>query len=323
MAKPGGRRELRARPIRLAGRRAPAPRRARRPLETATELVMGAFGGRGILLAAAESGGVELATRTDAMLTRTTSDAVARSDGNLAASEADAHRLRLVLEGSRGFTWTEGRRLTPTVELGLRHDWGDAETGFGLEVGGRVQYADPGHGLTIDAAVRGLLAHEDSAYQEWGASGTVRVAPGGRRPGPVPDALPDLGRDRERGGRPVGAADHGGSGAAGHPPRPGWPGDRGSGLWLCRLRDRARDPVCRDGAHRRTGPDVPGRNTVTSGRRVGTRPRIERGRRPAGIAWGPTCESGDTPASGMGVLRTGWPSFVIAVIIMGSLGVVA
>ena len=143
-------------------------------IETDTNLVMGAFGGRGILLSAAESGGFQLATRTDAMLTRTTSDKVAEME----SAEADAHRLRLVLEGSRGFTWAEGRRLTPTMEVGLRHDWGDAETGFGLELGGRVRYADPALGLTIDAAVRGLLAHEDSDYKEWGASGTVRVAPG-------------------------------------------------------------------------------------------------------------------------------------------------
>ena len=143
-------------------------------METDTNLVMGAFGGRGILLSAAESGGFQLATRTDAMLTRTTSDKVAEME----SAEADAHRLRLVLEGSRGFTWAEGRRLTPTMEVGLRHDWGDAETGFGLELGGRVQYADPALGLTIDAAVRGLLAHEDRDYEEWGASGSLRLAPG-------------------------------------------------------------------------------------------------------------------------------------------------
>ena len=148
------------------------------PLETDTTLVMGAFGGRGILLAAPESGGFQLATRTDAMLTRTTSEAVMSANGNLAGAEADAHRLRLVLEGSRGFAWAEGRSLTPTMEVGLRHDWGDAETGFGLELGGRVQYADPALGLTIDATVRGLLAHEDDDYQEWGASGTVRINPG-------------------------------------------------------------------------------------------------------------------------------------------------
>ena len=147
-------------------------------METDTTLVMGAFGGRGILLAAPESGGFQLATRTDAMLTRTSSDAVQTVDGNMASGDAEAHRLRLVLEGSRPVTWAEGRRLTPTMEVGLRHDWGDAETGFGLELGGRVQYADPALGLTIDATVRGLLAHEDDDYQEWGASGTVRIAPG-------------------------------------------------------------------------------------------------------------------------------------------------
>ncbi len=143
-------------------------------LETDTNLVMGAFGGRGILLAAEDSGGFQLATRTDAMLTRTSSDAVT----GLAETEADAHRVRVVLEGSRGVTWADGRSLTPTVELGLRHDAGDAETGFGLEVGGRVQYADPTLGLTIEGTVRGLLAHEDEDYQEWGASGHVRLVPG-------------------------------------------------------------------------------------------------------------------------------------------------
>ncbi len=147
-------------------------------METDMALVMGAFGGRGILLPAGETGGFELATRTDAMLTRTSSDAVQTADGNMASGDAEAHRLRLVLEGSREFAWPEGRRLTPTMEVGLRHDWGDAETGFGLELGGRVRYADPALGLTIDAAVRGLLAHEDDDYQEWGASGSLRLAPG-------------------------------------------------------------------------------------------------------------------------------------------------
>ena len=143
-------------------------------LETDTTLLMGSFGGRGILLAAVDNAGYQLATRTDAMLTRTTAGAVA----GLAATDAEAHRLRLVLEGTRDVTWPEGQRVTPTVELGVRHDWGDAETGFGLELGGRVRYADPTLGLTLEAAVRGLLAHEDSDYEEWGASGSLRIDPG-------------------------------------------------------------------------------------------------------------------------------------------------
>ena len=143
-------------------------------VETDTTLVMGAFGSRGVLLSPADTSGFQLATRADAMLTRTSSDAGADS----VATDADAHRVRVILEGSRGFTWADGQSLTPTVELGLRHDWGDAETGFGLEVGGRVQYTDPRLGLTVEGAVRGLVAHEASDYEEWGASGTVRVAPG-------------------------------------------------------------------------------------------------------------------------------------------------
>ena len=115
-------------------------------LESATNFLMGAVGGRGVLLAAAETGGFELATRSDAMLTQTSVDDTA----GMVGTEGEAHRLRVVLEGSRGFTWPEGRTLTPTLEVGLRHDWGDAETGFGLEVGGRVQYADPRLGLTVE-----------------------------------------------------------------------------------------------------------------------------------------------------------------------------
>ena len=143
-------------------------------LESDTNFLMGAVGGRGVLLAAAETGGFELATRSDAMLTQTSLDDTA----GMVGAEGTAHRLRVVLEGSRGFTWPEGRTLTPTVEVGLRHDWGDAETGFGLEVGGRVQYADPRLGLTVDGTVRGLVAHEASEYDEWGASANVRLAPG-------------------------------------------------------------------------------------------------------------------------------------------------
>ena len=54
-------------------------------LETDTTLLMGSFGGRGILLSATDNAGFQLATRTDAMLTRTTSGAVA----GLASTEAE------------------------------------------------------------------------------------------------------------------------------------------------------------------------------------------------------------------------------------------
>ncbi len=134
-------------------------------------LRMGAVGARGTLVAPEESGGFELAIRTDAMLLRTTSDA---TDG-MAASQSDASRLRLILDGSRSFEMGAGT-LTPRVELGLRHDGGDAETGTGVEVGAGLRYQ--GEGVAVEGAVRGLLAHEDEGYREWGASGSVRIDPG-------------------------------------------------------------------------------------------------------------------------------------------------
>ena len=70
--------------------------------------------------------------------------------------------------------------LTPALELGLRHDGGDAETGTGVELGGRVSYTDAGSGLTVEANARKLIAHEDSGYEEWGAGGSVRLDPAPR-----------------------------------------------------------------------------------------------------------------------------------------------
>ena len=143
-----------------------------------TTLRMAAAGARSVLVPATESGGLELAARTDALLMRITSEAVSGGDaGNLAASEADTSRLRLILEGSRSFA-VGGGTLTPSLEAGLRHDGGDAETGTGVELGAGLRYADPGSGLTVEGSVRTLVAHEASGYEEWGASGSVRLDPG-------------------------------------------------------------------------------------------------------------------------------------------------
>ena len=131
-----------------------------------------------MLLSAPESGGVELAVRTDAQFMWMTSEAATGSAcGNLAATEGDTSRLRAMLEGSRAFALEGGGALTPSLEAGLLHDGGDAETGTGIEVGGGVSYTDHATGLTVDAKARGLLAHEDTDYTEWGASGSVRIEP--------------------------------------------------------------------------------------------------------------------------------------------------
>ena len=153
-----------------------AARGERAETVTRTDLMMrlGAAGTRGVLLEAGEDGGIDLALRGDAFLVQMESEAAA----NTVETKADASRLRLVLEAGRSFALGEGAVLTPALELGLRHDGGDAETGTGVEVGGRIRYADAGSGLTVEANARTLVAHEDSGYREWGAGGSVRLDPG-------------------------------------------------------------------------------------------------------------------------------------------------
>ena len=138
-------------------------------LETDIEMSMAAAGARGVLLPASESGGFELALRTDVFVTSTSSEAAA----NLVETEAETSRIRLLLEGSRAFRFGKDAVLTPSFQVGVRHDGGDAKTGGGLEVGGSLRYA--AKRLTIEISARGLLTHQESDYEEWGVSGSIRL----------------------------------------------------------------------------------------------------------------------------------------------------
>ena len=140
---------------------------------------MGALGLRGEVVRAEEAGDIELAVKADSMWVRTESDAARSSTGgNLEAASGDVSRVRVALEGSRAFAAGPGATLTPTLEIGLRHDAGDAETGTGVEVAAGLRYVDLAQGLTVEGNVRGLLTHSDEGYEEWGASGSVRLDPG-------------------------------------------------------------------------------------------------------------------------------------------------
>ena len=155
--------------------KADANRPKDRKIETDISMRMGAIGARGELLSASEAGGMSLAIKTDAFLVEMESDAVRRADGNMAGTKSDASRVRLALEGSRAFDVGAGT-LIPRAEIGIRQDGGDAETGTGVEIGGGISYQ--GTGFSIEGSVRKLVAHEESGYDEWGASGSVRIDPG-------------------------------------------------------------------------------------------------------------------------------------------------
>ena len=158
-------------------------------VETDTDMTMAAAGARGVVMEAPADGGLELAVKTDGLLLRISSDSARDGEGgNLAGADADVTRLRLGLEGTwRGVETGEGGALTPSFEVGLRHDGGDAETGFGVEAGGGLAWSDPKSGITADLKVRGLLAHEADGFRELGLSGSF-----GWDPQPGSDRGPSL-----------------------------------------------------------------------------------------------------------------------------------
>ena len=122
--------------------------------------------------------GLALAVKSDARLARTSSDAVRSASGNLQSSDADVWLLRTGIEGSRPVRLGEGgASLTPSFEIGLRLDGGDAETGMGADLGGGLAFADPKNGLGLDLKGRGLVAHESPGFREWGASLSVSWDP--------------------------------------------------------------------------------------------------------------------------------------------------
>ena len=143
-----------------------------KPMPTDIAMRMGAVGVKGQVLDGTGASGVALNVKSDAMWVGTKSERT----HDMVATEGDVTRLRLIVEGERSFEAASGATFTPSAQLGVRHDGGDAETGTGVEVGAGLRYTVGA--VTIEAQARTLLAHEASGYEEWGMSGAVRVTPG-------------------------------------------------------------------------------------------------------------------------------------------------
>ena len=194
-------------------------------LESSLSMAMAAAGTRGELLAGG-AGGFELAFKADALWVTTSIDGVDGPAGRLKATDAAVTRFRTGLEGSRDYSLGGGPSLRPSVEVGLRHDGGDAETGAGMDVGAGLIVSDARTGLAVDVRVRTLLVHQDENFSERSVSLSLSYNPTPSTPlgfvarvaGPVVGRAGD-----ERGRGAVGPRDDGGHGArrcrAGQPPR--------------------------------------------------------------------------------------------------------
>ena len=138
------------------------------PMETDMDLTLAGAGLRSVMVAAPAEGGLELAAKSDGFVVRTSSE---RMQG-LAGANAEVTRLRLGLEG----TW-RGGALVPSVEIGVRHDGGDAETGLGADIGAGLSWSDPASGIAAELRGRGLLTHDDGDFRERGFAGSLAWDP--------------------------------------------------------------------------------------------------------------------------------------------------
>ena len=67
--------------------------------------------------------------------------------------------------------------LTPSIELGVRQDGGDADVGAGLDLAARLMLAESVTGLAVDLRVRRLLVHQAAGFAESGMAISVSYDP--------------------------------------------------------------------------------------------------------------------------------------------------
>ena len=103
------------------------------------------------------------------------------------------HQLRLSMEGSYEYRFASGTWFNPLVEVALRHDGGDGETGTGVELGGGFLYEDPNLGLSISGRGRWLAAHSSQEFSQWGVGGAVIFDTGADKQGALFSVSPEWG----------------------------------------------------------------------------------------------------------------------------------
>ncbi|WP_034417824.1 autotransporter domain-containing protein, partial [Candidatus Synechococcus spongiarum] len=139
------------------------PDGAEREYQPGATMVMGAVGIDGLLIDGGADG-FSLSTTTDLLTLKTTTE----QTDNRSSSEGSVSRLRMGLEATRPVPLPNDASLLPSLEVGIRHDGGDAESGFGLEVGATLAWNDPQRGISAELKGRSLLTHMDEHFQEQG-----------------------------------------------------------------------------------------------------------------------------------------------------------
>ena len=146
-------------------------------LKTDLQYKMAAAGLRGEILASGTDG-ASAAWKTDVRFTRISSDAASSESGRLKASVAKVWLARMGIEAAKSYQIGEnGVVVTPSAQISLRFEGGDAETGHGAEAQIGLNIADRDRGLSLDAEVRGLAVHKAEGFREWNARAALAWDP--------------------------------------------------------------------------------------------------------------------------------------------------
>ena len=115
--------------------------------------------------------GASFALKTDARAVQVDGDVNRELD-------SETWRLRTALEVRRSDALPAGGVLQPSLEIGVRYDGGDTQTGLGADTVAKLRLEDAQRGLVIEGSGRYLLVHHESSKRQWGASALVSVDAG-------------------------------------------------------------------------------------------------------------------------------------------------
>ncbi len=129
----------------------------------------------------AVGGNIQLSQATSPVLFRLKSSALlsemdVEGSDDIAGLEVDASLLRMVLEGTDKYLLADGAYVEPSLEVGVRYNGGDGETGFEAELGAGFRYINPIAGLTLEGRARTLVGRDN--YNAWGLSGLILLEQG-------------------------------------------------------------------------------------------------------------------------------------------------
>ncbi|MDE0145067.1 MAG: hypothetical protein OXL95_04290 [Nitrospira sp.] len=172
----------------------------RKAWQADTKTLMAATGARGTVIGTPAASGFGLAVNSDALWLMARSDK--EDSGKLVPTSSQLSRLRLGLEGSYRIAMEDGGLVTPTLASGVRHDAGDAETGFGIELGGGLAWSNPMLGLGLNVEGRTLLAHTADDFKNWGFAASFAF-----EPDPVAKRGPSFSLSQKMGGQANGGVD--------------------------------------------------------------------------------------------------------------------